>query len=57
MLRNPAPGVQRFLGSVGPERPGAPFDADDARPPLAVALVSVLVGVVLVGVIGVIAVL
>ena len=57
LLRNPAPGLQRFLGSAGPERPGAPFDADDARPPLAVALVFVLAGVILVGVVGVIAVL
>ena len=57
LLRNPAPGLQRFLGSAGPERPGAAFDADDARPPLAVALVFVLAGVVLIGVIGVIAVL
>lgn len=57
LLRNPAPGLQRFLGSAGAERSGAAYDADDARPPLAVAVVFVLAGVVLIGVIGVIAVL
>jgi multicomponent Na+:H+ antiporter subunit D len=38
LLRNPAPRLQRFLGAPGAERPGAPFDADDARPALAAAI-------------------
>ncbi len=54
--RNPAPSLQRFLGGAGPEQTSAAFDADNARPPLAVALVFVLASVVLAGVIGVIAI-
>jgi len=38
LLRNPAPRLQRFLGAPGAEHPGAPFDADDARPALAAAI-------------------
>ncbi len=41
-LRNPVPAVQRFVGAAGPDHPGQPFDADDARPALAAAIGLVL---------------
>jgi multicomponent Na+:H+ antiporter subunit D len=51
-LRNPAPAAQRFMGAAGPDRPGKPFDADDARPILATALGLVVIGVVVFVVVG-----
>jgi len=49
LLRNPAPAVQRLLGAAGPRDPGAGFDADDARTPLAAALGLVLLAAVALG--------
>jgi len=46
LMRNPAPAAQRFLGAAGPDRPNAPFDADDARPILATALGLVVIATV-----------
>ena len=57
LARNPAPALQRFLGASGPDHPGAAFDADDARPPLGVALGLILLGVVIVAAFGVAAIL
>jgi len=51
LLRNPAPAVQRFVGAPGPGRRGDPFDADDARPPLAAALGLILVAFAVFGIV------
>ncbi|MFO7768561.1 MAG: Na(+)/H(+) antiporter subunit D [bacterium] len=49
ILRNPAPGLQRLTGAPGPDRAGAGYDADDARPILGSAMVMILLAIVLFG--------
>jgi len=51
ILRNPAPGLQRLAGAPGSDEPGAPYDADDARPMLGSAMGMIVLAIVLLGLI------